>query len=66
MRGKTVKRLKAYTRFLKEQDKMMPLENRKFEQFNNKQMNRKLKRLWHKDKVFQEFIRNVIVTNQFI
>lgn len=61
MRGKTAKRLRVYVDFLKTQDQKLPLQERKFEQFTRQNMGRKIKRLWNKDKVFQDFIKNVIV-----
>jgi len=63
MRGRTVKRLRAYTSFLKEQDQRVELQDRKFEQFTYKNLNRQIKRLWNKDKVFQDFIKRIIVSN---
>ena len=62
MRGRTVKRLRAYTNFLKEQDQRVELQDRKFEQFTYKNLNRQIKRLWNKDKVFQKFIQRIIVS----
>ena len=60
MRGKTVKRLRVYVNFLKQQDAQLPLTERKFEQFTHQNMGRQVKRLWRKDKVFQEFIKRAI------
>lgn len=66
MRGKTAKRLRVYVSFLKEQDRQFPIKEQKFAQFTYKNMCRQVKRLWKKDVIFQEFIRNVVKTNQFI
>lgn len=61
MRGKTAKRLRTYVSFLKTEDAKMPLTERKFENFTYKNMCRQIKRLWHKDPVFREFIQRAIV-----
>ena len=62
MRGKTVKKLRVYVDFLKRQDAEFPVEQRKFTNFTRKNMERQVKRLWHKDPVFQQFIRAAVTT----
>lgn len=62
MRGKTAKRLRAYVQFLIHQDKQMPPQEQKFKNFTRKNMERQVKRLWHKDPVFQQFIQAAVTS----
>jgi len=62
MRGSTVKKLRVYVDFLLRQDAEFPQAERKFSNFTRQNMERQVKRLWHKDPVFQQFIQAAVTT----